>query len=85
MSGVEARGDLHLDVSSETGPGPSYLSECDCDTIPVPRCHLVWRPCSSPLSMIYLPLSFPLFPIPWRPYSFNVVQRAVDHKLAFLS
>ena len=57
VSGVEARGDFHLDVSSETGPGPSCFSECDCDTIPVPRCHLVWRPCSSPPSMTCLPLS----------------------------
>lgn len=39
---------LHLDISGEVGPGLSCFSECDCDTIPVPRCHLVRRACRSP-------------------------------------
>lgn len=39
---------LHLDISGEVGPGSSCFSECDCDTIPVPRCHLVRRACPSP-------------------------------------
>lgn len=67
------------------GPGHSCFSECDCDTIPVPRCHLVWRPCFFPISVICLPLSFPLYPIPWRACSFHVVQRALVCKSASLS
>lgn len=37
-----------LNIPGEVGYGLFCFPECDCDTIPVPRCHLVWRPCLSP-------------------------------------
>lgn len=63
--GLGAQGVSHLDISGEVGPGPSCFPECDCDTIPVPRCHLVWRPCPSPFSLVCLPL-LPSVSIPSR-------------------
>lgn len=68
----------------EVGPGFFCFSECDCDTIPVPRCHLVWRPCPSHPCCCPTPLFFPslLFP---GDSSFNPVQRALDFKSAHVS
>lgn len=46
-----------LNIPGEVGYGLFCFPECDCDTIPVPRCHLVWRPCLSPPLLVSF--SFP--------------------------